>query len=191
MFKTGACVWTILVSICLGLCLPGCGPGNPESSVENSMPEDDLFPGWTYAEIASATPPYTGGNAYVLAWTVVNDGGLRIESCLVLRVLQKDDGDGKYCLSHLYRHPTHANSHWRVSWIHESDDNRDVAAAGHNALHSTWLKRLPDEQEFAAALRIVDWTFDLNQWPQVVGYRVCTRQWERALGRKPDCQFRM
>src|SRR5262249_795195 len=59
------------------------------AAVPNELPRS-----WSLGEIAAQTPPYgTGGRVYVLAWKVVEDDRpLRVESCLVLKVLDADDG---------------------------------------------------------------------------------------------------
>src|SRR3954469_1198505 len=82
-----------------------CGRG---AALAPAPVPDELPPGWTAAEIARGTPPlyaFDLTGVSVLAWEIHDDGAFCYESCLVLRVLPKDYGHGRWCLAHLYRHP--------------------------------------------------------------------------------------
>src|SRR5262245_43512227 len=82
------------------------------------LPPDKLPDSWNLEEIAERTLPYghkgTEG-VYVLAWQIQDRKGWKLESCLVMRVLEEDDGRGRWCLTHLYRHP---GGKWDISKVH-------------------------------------------------------------------------
>lgn len=92
-----------------------------EKTATQSIP-NELPRSWSMDEIVEATPPYGVKNpVYVLAWKAVEDDReMRVESCLVLKVLDKDDEHGRWCLAHLYRHPNADKPEWRLSMIHVS-----------------------------------------------------------------------
>src|SRR5262245_844909 len=93
--------------------------------VPDARPTADEIPAdWSIAELSKATPlALDESRFYVLAWEVIEDDRpLRVEACLVLRVLDKDDGLGQWCLAHLYRHPGGNDRRWHVSGGHVLND---------------------------------------------------------------------
>jgi hypothetical protein len=162
-----------------------CGPG-PAGAFDPGPPDELPF-GWNAAEIEGAAPPYhAGGQAYVLAWVVIEDDRpFRVESCLVLRVLDRDDGHGQWSLAHVYRHPLLPRPAWRVGTAHQLDD--DFIG------HWVWFcRRLPAGSGNAgvyAALSDVDWHFENRERWRVLGCRVCERNWEVAVGERPTRFF--
>src|SRR5262245_30834736 len=86
---------------------------------EEKVVPTELPPSWSLEDIAKESPPYgTNDPVHVLAWKIVEDERpLRVESCLVLKVLGRNNG---YTLSHLFRHPAGKKPEWQLSVAHVS-----------------------------------------------------------------------
>lgn len=156
-----------------------------ERPVPNELPRS-----WSLEEITKQTPPYAaGGRVYVLAWKVVEDDRpLRLESCLVLRVLDKNEG---YCLTHLYRHPADKKPEWQLSMAHVVGEKGTKSYPGLWLFHSKWFKEKPGNREVYAALSFEDvaWSFEQEKGWKYVGCGVCEKSWQEAIGEKPTRFF--
>jgi hypothetical protein len=180
---------SVLALLAMTLTCPGWpGPVPKEEPVPNELPRS-----WSLEEIAKATPPLaTKGRVYVLAWSVLQDDRpLRVENCLALRVLDKDDGHGRWCLAHLVRHPADDKPEWRVSFSHI------LGARGTKSLTGTWVfhdkrfKKKPGNKEIYTSFSAeeVDWSFDQTKGYRFVGCAVCEKSWLAAIGEKPTQFF--
>ena len=154
---------------------------------------NDLPKSWDIAEIQKATPPYgADGQVYVLAWKVEEDDRpLKVERCLVLRVLDKDDGYGRWCLASLYRHPDDKTPEWRLSMIHVLGEKGTKTYPGMWIHHSKRFKEKPGNKELYATLPLEDirWSFDPDKDWKLVNSGVCEKNWETAIGEKPTKFF--
>ena len=155
-------------------------------TVPNELPRS-----WNLDDIAKATPPYgTKDPVYVLAWKVMQDERpLRVESCLVLKVFDKNEG---YCLAHLYRHPTVEKPEWQLSMIHAmGGKGTTFYPAGSWLFHSERFKKKPGNKELYAALSFgkVNWSFEQEKGWKFVSCGVCEKSWQEAIGEKPTQFF--
>jgi hypothetical protein len=159
-----------------------------EKPVPNELP-----PSWTLEDIASQTPPYGArGRVYVLAWKILEDERpIRFESCLALKVLDRDDGYGRWCLAHLYRHPDDTKPEWQLSTIHVS------GRPGTKYFPGLWIhqdKRFnerPGNEEIYASFspEEVGWSFEQDSGFRLVDCAVCEKSWKMAIGQKPTQFF--
>jgi hypothetical protein len=147
------------------------------------LPASEIPPSWSLAEIQNrARPPYPG-RVHVLAWQIIEDDRpLRVEQCLVLKVLDQDDGSGRWCLSHLYRHPDDETPIWELSQVCHYKAQRQI--------HSKRLKQPPSNETIYASLHDVAWKFDLDAGWKSVDCRVCEKTWLAAVGEKPNRFFK-
>jgi hypothetical protein len=186
MYKT-------VIFVCLATMVPACSPIEEAPPPENVEP-DELFPGWTHSEIAEAAPPYgADGPVYVLAWKVADFNDRRVEICLALRVLDKDDGLGRWSFSRLGRFPLE-DPRWRVTEMHVQEPDVNYPLAGRWESHNIRLKALPQDHELDEVLEKMNWTFDLTKEAQRIGFQViasqvCENQWQQAFGHKPTRAF--
>jgi hypothetical protein len=155
--------------------------------IPNELPRS-----WSLEEIAEATPPCaTKSHVYVLAWKVMEDDRpLRVESCLALRVLDEDDGDGRWCLAHLYRHPSDKRPEWRLSSSHL----RGGKKAGKFGLwisHYKCFKVRPTNKVIYASFSSeeLNWSFKQPEGYGFVSCAVCEKNWEAVVGEKPTRFF--
>jgi hypothetical protein len=159
--------------------------GPEVKSVPNELPRS-----WSLEEIAKETPPYgTEGRVYVLAWKIIEDDRpLRVESCLVLKVLDKNEG---YELAHLYRHPADKKPEWQLSMTHVSGEKGTKYYPGLWIHHCERFKDRPGNKELYASLSVegVGWTFDQEKGWRFVGCGVCEKSWAEAIGEKPTRFF--
>jgi hypothetical protein len=166
-----------------------CATGLPASAQQKPVP-NELPRSWNLEEIAKETPPYSaGGRVYVLAWKVVEDERpLRIESCLALRVLDKNPG---YCLAHLYRHPAQKKPQWQIGMTHVTGKEGTKYFPGLDIHHVKRFKSRPTNKELYAALAFeeVNWSFELQEGWKLVGCGVCEKSWQEAIGEKPSRFF--
>jgi hypothetical protein len=150
---------------------------------------DELPRAWSLEEIAKATPPFgVRGRVYPLAWKVVEDDRpLRVESCLVL----KDDGEGRWTLTHLYRHPMAKDAAWRLSEIHVTGEPGTKYYPGLDILHVKRFAARPGNKDVYAALGLegLGWKFGPEDGWRFVGCGVCEENWRAALGEKPTRFF--
>jgi hypothetical protein len=155
---------------------------------------DALPRSWSLEEISKAAPPYGAeGRVYVLAWTVVEDSRpLRVESCLVLKILNEESENGRWCLAHLYRHPVDQKAKWRLSLTHVSGEPGTKYFLGVDLFHAKRFDEKPGNKELYAALAFeeVNWNFELEKGWTVVGCGVCERSWQEAVGEKPTRFFK-
>jgi hypothetical protein len=156
--------------------------------VQDIRPTTDVIPAdWSITELSKVTPPVDDESRfYVLAWEVIEDDRpLRVEKCLVLRVLDKDDGFGQWCLAKLYRHPGGNDPRWHQSMMHILNDR----TGGELVHHSVRLKAGTGNAGVYAALKKVNWEFKLSEgWRRISGH-VCETNWELAIGEKPSRFF--
>ncbi|HEV3144624.1 MAG TPA: hypothetical protein VGZ47_12115 [Gemmataceae bacterium] len=160
----------------------------PDQPVPNELPRS-----WSVEEIAKATPPYGAeGKVYVLAWAVREDQlPFRVEICLAMKVLDKDDGYGRWCLAHLYRHPADKNPEWRLSAIHVTGAKGTDYYPGLWILQSKRFKEQPGNKQVYAACSLVEvgWTFENDKGWRFVSCCVCEQSWKAAIGEKPTRFF--
>jgi hypothetical protein len=158
-------------------------PKGAEDAEPNELPR-----GFLRDDIAKAAPPYGGeATTHVLAWIVRQDERpFRVESCLVLKVLKEDSDRGRYCLSHIYRHPSAAEPEWRLPplWISPPDEVPIVTVEHFKRFHEK-----PTNKAVAGMLKDVQWSFEFPKGWQVVACGVCELDWERATGAKPTTFF--
>jgi hypothetical protein len=158
------------------------------AAVPNELPRS-----WSLGEIARQSPPYgTGGRVYVLAWKVMEDDRpLRVESCLVLKVLDADDGHGRWCLAHLYRRPLEKEPEWQLSMTHVSGAPGTKYFPGLMIHHSKRFVERPGNKELYASLSVEDvgWTFEQEDGWKFVSCGVCEANWQAAVGEAPTRFF--
>jgi len=154
-------------------------------AVPNELPRS-----WSMEEICKAAPPYGGeGRVYVLAWQIIEDDRpMRIESCLVLQVLENEK---RYTLSHLYRHPDVKKPEWNLSMTHVSGEKGTKYYPGLWLFHAKGFKARPTNKDVYGALSMedVNWRFELEKGWRFVGCGVCEKSWEEAIGEKPSRFF--
>jgi hypothetical protein len=150
---------------------------------------DELPKSWDADEIAEQTPPYAAeGRVYVLAWKVEGDDRpFRVESCLVLKVLQEDDGYGRWCLAHLYRHPAEDRPQWRLATTHFSGAKGTKYWPDLEVFHAKRFKDRPGNKEVYASLsrEEVGWRFEAEAGMKLLRGGTCEKNWQAALGEKP------
>jgi hypothetical protein len=178
----------ILAGTILGVCavaLVACA----EDESQPGLPR-----GWSRTEIAKEMPPYgADGKVYVLAWKIVEDERpLRVESCLVLKVLPDESEEGRWCLAQLYRHPNSKKPEWQLSSTHYSGGEPGTKYfPGLDILHVERFKNKPSNKTIYAALGFeqANWKFELEKDWKLVGCGVCEDAWQAALGEKPTKFF--
>jgi hypothetical protein len=164
--------------------------------------QDELPDSWNLAEIAEQMP-HGGGRLYVLAWEVRgDDSGPQSESCLVLKVLDKNEG---YALAHLYRRPADEAPKWQLAMTHVVGEKGTKYYPGMWLWHYKLFKEKPGNRELYAALSSeeVDWRFEKSfgqeqEWQRYFRWlfgrkegrefarcKVCERNWLEAIGEKP------
>jgi hypothetical protein len=145
---------------------------------------------WGAKEIGKQAPPYgVKGRVYVLAWKFMEDERpLRVDSLLVLKVLEKNEG---YHLTHLYRHPDDKKPEWRLSTTHVSGKQGTKYYPGLMLFHHKAFEKKPGNKELYAALspEEIDWAFELEEGWKCVSCGVCEKNWEEAIGEKPTRFF--
>lgn len=117
-----------------------------------------------------------------------DDRPFRVESCLVLKVVKEGGEHGRYCLSHVYRHPCAAETEWRLPpmWISPPGVVPIVTVD-----YFKRFKEKPTNKGLAAMLKDVQWSFEFEKGWQVVACGVCELDWERATGEKPTTFFKL
>ena len=157
-----ACSVTILALGTLMFSSTACRSEKAEAPASNELPRS-----WSLEEIARATPPYgVADPVYVLAWEVIEDERpLRVERCLVLKVLEEDDQYGRWCLAHLCRRPDDEKPEWRLSTIHVLGEKGTKYWPGLWISRAKRFKQKPTNKELYAALPSEDvgWSFDRGQ----------------------------
>ena len=173
-------------------CFGGCAeptaepPSEPPATDQAPHSDADSFPvGWNVADVAAAAPPLTdASNVYVLAWQILDQGAFHADTCLVLRVLDADDGYGRWCLSLVCRHPNQDGPTWRTARRHFSGGPNDPI--GHWEFGSTRLKDPVSSADLYRAARRVGWDFHPdNRLGDLVGHGVCRANWVAAVGQPP------
>jgi hypothetical protein len=159
-------------------------------SLSNELPSS-----WSFEEIAKATPPYGHGidGVYVLAWQVRVDGRFQLESCLAMRVLDQDDGYGRWDLAHLCRRPADKDPDWRLSWIHVTGAEGTKYWPGMWIPNDRRFKDKPTNKEIYAALESweeVRWSFEPEAGWTITRCGVCEQNWLAVIGEKPSRFFR-
>ncbi len=174
------------VAAALFICASWPSAHAQEKPVPNELPRN-----WTLEEIAKEMPPHgADGRVYVLAWTITEDDRpLRVESCLVLKALDKNGG---YCLAHLFRHPAEKEPKWQLSRTHVlGEEGTKYGVAGLWLLHSKRFDDRPGNKALYAALSFeeVNWSFELEKGWKFVSCGVCEKSWQEAIGEKPTKFF--
>lgn len=147
----------------------------------------DVFPaGWSPSEIAEATPPYgADGHVHVLAWQVREDKRpLRVETCLVLKDLGKDDGHGRWCLAYLYRHPHLEAPAWQVPLVFPPPVRKGRAVPAVPEYCKRFTDR-PGNEDVSRFLKGVRWKSRWDDDWKLLGGAVCARAWRSAIGEQP------
>ena len=185
MELTRCCAIAAALLVSLVPCLSSPDEGK---AVPNELPRS-----WRLDEIATKTPPFMAeGRVYCLAWKVVEDDRpLRVESCLVLKVLNEQSETGRWCLAHLYRHPKDTKPEWKLSITHVSGERGTKYFPGLWLVSVKRFKERPGNKELYAALALeeMDWTFELDKGRKLIGCGVCERSWQEAVGEKPTRFF--
>jgi hypothetical protein len=183
------CVHKFCSAAAVVVLLVSCAAWSPAAPEEKPVP-NELPRSWSLEEIAKETPPYrTKGRVYVLAWKVVEDERpLRVESCLALRVLDKNEG---YCLVHLYRHPAQKKPDWQVGMTHVTGKEGTKYFPGLDIMHIKRFKSRPTNKELYVALSFekVNWSFEFQEGWKLVSCGVCEKSWLEAIGEKPNHFF--
>ena len=166
----------------------GAAQGTQKPPVPNELPRS-----WSLEEIAKEAPPYgTQGRVYVLAWQVIEDKRpLRVESCLILKVVKEDAGSSRWMLSHLYRHPMEKKPKWQLSMMHLSGEPGTPYFPGMWIMHGKGFKIKPTNKDIYASLLMeeVGWRFELEKGWSYVSCGVCEKSWQEAIGEKPTRFF--
>jgi hypothetical protein len=146
---------------------------------------------WELKDIAAEAPPYGAeGKVYVLAWLIKEDDRpLRVESCLVLKDLGKDDEHGRWCLSHLYRHPDGRDNAWTLPplWVSPPPPLGPKEPVAID--HAKRLKKKPTNKDVYEAAKDVQWRFAVDEGWKLLSCAVCERNWFAAVGEKPTRFF--
>jgi hypothetical protein len=166
-------------------------PVRPDRTPDEVKRSLELPRTWELGEIADATPPYkTEGKVYVLAWQVrEDDRPLRVESCLVLKVLEEPREHGHWSLAHLYRHPFGRDNVWTLPPLWVSPPPPLGPAEPVAIDHMKRFKSRPTNKDIYDSLKDVQWRFDLEPGWRWVGCAVCERNWEAAIDEKPTRFF--
>jgi hypothetical protein len=168
------------VLVLVGGLTGGCANQPP---VPNGLPRS-----WNLEEIEKASPPREGtGQVYALAWKVEQDEqGHRVESCLTMRVLDWDDGEGRWCLGCLSRDPDAEKPKWRLPTVHVT------GKPGTEYFPGLWIpdyhkrfKGRPGNKEVYDSVSAIGWSFTQRAGRKIVGCGVCEESWQAALGEKP------
>lgn len=178
---------TIAAVVLLALCAASVTAAPRQKPVSNEPPRS-----WDLDEIARETPTFAGGRVYVLAWTIMEDEDdrrLRVESCLVMRVLDKKEG---YCLAHLYRHPNNKKPQWELSMTHVMGAKGTKDYPGQWYIHTKCFEKRPGNKEVYGSLSFeeVDWTFECEKGCKLVDCGVCEKTWREVIGERPTRFFR-
>lgn len=151
-----------------------------------------LPPGWKLSEIEKATPPYgVEGKLDVLAWQIrEDDRPLRVECCLVLKVLPEERKEGRWYLAQLYRHPHLDDAKWQLGIVH-AHGPAERPFPGRDIHHIKRFKERPNNKAVYDSLGFegVHWQFELEEGWSYVGCSVCEEVWQAALGEKPTRFF--
>lgn len=182
--------------MCLKRCLVAIVLATSTIASANS-PDDEVVPNelpraWDIEQIAKGAPPQVPSRVYVLAWAVMEDERpFRVERCLVLRVLDKDDGFGRWHLNHMYRHPHDKVPAWRQSVSHFSYPMGHKYFPGLWVAHYKRFKQKPTNKDIYASFGVeeVDWSFGQPDRFKFVSCAVCEKSWEAAIGEKPTQFF--
>jgi hypothetical protein len=182
-------LWCSVPLSLLAITVTGCSPHRSQHRpVPNELPRS-----WSLEDISKATPLSTaGGRVYVLAWKVVQDERpVRVERCLVMRVLDLNDGDGRWILAHLARRPDEDNPEWRVATSHISGKPGTKYFPGLTVRHYKRFKDQTGNKDVYASLskEEVAWSFGQDTDCKFVGCAVCENSWQAALGESPTLFF--
>ena len=162
----------------------------PIKPVTSKAVPNELPRSWSIEEIGKESPPYGAeGRVYVLAWQILEDDRpMRVESCLVLQIFEKEQ---EYTLSHLYRHPDAKKPEWQLSMTHVSGEKGTKYYPGLWLFHAKRFKARPTNKDIYRALSMeeVNWRFELEKGWRFVGCGVCEKSWEEAIGERPTRFF--
>jgi hypothetical protein len=178
-----------ITALLLSLACVGSSGGEPkEKLVPNELPRS-----WRFREIAKATPPSgAGGRVFVLAWSIMQDDRpVRAENSLTLRVMDRDDGHGRWCLAHLYRDHTAAKPQWQLAYSHIFGEEGTKYPLGRWVHRSKRFKKKPSNLDIYGSFAVteVGWRFEPPQGLKFVSCAVCEKSWEAAIGEKPTQFF--
>ena len=144
-------------------------------------------------DIPTRAPPYgKEGVVHVLAWKVMRGAdGRRGEACLVMKVLEKDDGYGRWCLACLSRNPADKEPQWALTFAHLLGEKGSKHFLGRWVLHAKRFKDRPGNKEIYDSFSIeeVNWSFELQAGIGLVGCGVCEESWKAVIGEEPTRFF--
>jgi hypothetical protein len=149
---------------------------------------NDFPKSWNLDEIAKATPPFGHDEKVsLLVWKITEEEGSRSQSCIVLRLLDKDDRSGRWCVAHLYWDFSAEKPKWRLSRMHVSGEKGTEDFPGRWILHSKRFKTKPNNKELYDALKSVDihWNFVIPIEEKFVACGVCEQNWKEFTGEMP------
>jgi hypothetical protein len=181
-----AIICSLLVLLAVDIRASSDGPAKDSSP--NEVPRS-----WDIKEIEKAAPPFgdvDGARIFVLAWQVrEDDRPLRVESCLVLKDLGRESEAGRWCLSHLYRHPLGKQKTWQLApiWVSPPPPLGPEKPVVIN--HFKRLKNKPTNKEIYGTTKEIQWKFSLDEGWNWVSCSVCEKSWEAAIGEKPTRYF--
>jgi hypothetical protein len=148
---------------------------------------------WDFAEF-DEQPPRIPGKLHVLAWAVEDyDRGFRTERCILIRVLDEDDGFGRWHASHLYRDPNGKDRKWRESTMHVSGAEGTKYWPGLWIMHYKRFTKHPGNKEMYASMDSSEelyWGFKAEGDAKLVSCGVCEKAWEKVMGEKPTRFFK-
>jgi hypothetical protein len=183
------CVFTLALTACAPDCHNGItGESTEGSSRSSAIDRDtpDQFPQeWDVSDIENATPPNVAGRVYILAWKIRQNRTFRVDTCLVLKVLDKDDGHGKWVVAHLCRHPSWDDPSWHLAMVHATRK----MGGGQILPGIIRLQKPPDNGAIYAASEEINWSFIVEDGWEIIRFSVCKRSWENAIGEKPSLDF--
>jgi len=157
----------------------------PTELSERGVPQS-----WDFWAISDAT---TGGPGivYVLAWSISEYEGHRGESCLTMRVLENDNGYGRWCASHLYFDRSDGDHKWRESMVHVTRRYETIGFLGRRIWNSKDFKERPGNTELYSAMGVeeLNWSFRNEHGEKFVSCGVCEKSWLEVTGEKPTRFF--
>ncbi len=171
-------------------------PQEPANPGGEELVQDELPSSWSLREIAEETPPggYGTGGVYILAWRTPEDDPSGLHgSCLVMRVLPRDDGYGRWSLAHLYRDSHHKDAKWRLSMTHVTGRPGTKYFPGLWLHHCKRFKERPTNKDLYAAcedIEGVNWHFESDKESVRIKGGVCERNWQKVIGEKPARFFK-
>jgi hypothetical protein len=151
----------------------------------------ELPDNWDLETIAKAIQGAdAAGRVYLLAWKIVETNRpLRIESCLVLKALDRPVEQGAWVLAELFRHPLEdTRTEWRQNLTTFS-----LTDGGGGSIESVfWFKEKPVNESVYDKLKSPIhsfWNLSFEKDMKIIGCCVCDSQWKEAIGESPTQFF--